>query len=201
MLSDQVFAQPVALDFPLLPGGEVRSRLLLLDLLPSLLDSVAEEVDALEAASYENARRGTAAELDVILRAGGAIATAAFLGNALAGISVAAPLEHFGHVAGPFDDSEFGKGSTIYFVDTTVGVSVRGMGLGRLLKTTQLSRAYKLGYRFATGRVRAGLGDPMLALNRSLGAQVLFSIAPAYHDDITPDEALYYRIALNASSL
>lgn len=41
----------------------------------------------------------------------------------------------------------------------------------------------------------------MAALNRSLGAEVLFCIPDAYMDDLVPDEAQYYRIALDGGAL
>jgi GNAT superfamily N-acetyltransferase len=173
-----------------------RAGTLVLAALSVEIDRVAALIDELEAASYEPARRDSGKGLREVLAIPRAIGSVAYCDGILAGISVAAPLESFGHALGGFPDDEFGKHSTLYFVDTTVDSRMRRRGIGRALKVAQLGTARVQGYRYASGRNRVVLADGMLALNISLGGRILTRIANAYSDGIHPDSAHYYRITL-----
>lgn len=184
--------EPIA-DFTYSPGLVVR------DFTTALFAQHRHEIDRIEASCYEAARRDSAMALHGISLLPGAIALAAFDLGTMVGYCIAAPLEHFAHTPGPREDRECGNASTLYCADTTVDPSFRRQGVGKTLKAVQIDRARAAGYRYLSGRNRRSLGDAMMSLNHALGATVLFDVPNAYCDDIRPNDAAYYRIALQRS--
>src|SRR5690606_42018183 len=101
-------------------------------------------------------------------------------GWSFAGHALGAPLEHFASLDGPAQDAFLGSGNTLYSLALTVDERLRGMGLGSALKREQLKAAREMTavdgssrYKFVSGRNAVGHADPMLELNRTLGAHVV----------------------------
>ena len=164
-----------------------------------------DDIVAAEAEVYEPARRSPREELALAFENDG-VAVVAEVNESgksrVVGCALAAPLESFGHVAGPDLDPLRGTGTCLYALAVTVDPDFRGQGLGRKLKVALLKEAAQRkrsdgSRRFLqiAGRNRLGAADPMIRLNRSLGAFELRRIPLAYSDG---GEALYYRQPVGA---
>ena len=162
----------------------------------ALLDAIVTS----EALVYEPARRTGRDELGLAFKGDGvAVIAEAFEERdfRLVGCALAAPLEHFGHVAGPDRDLLRGTDTCLYAIALTVDEPYRGHGIGRRLKVALLNEAKKRkrpdgSPRFLqlAGRNRVGAADAMMRLNRSLGAFELRRVPLAYSDG---GETIYYR--------
>ena len=156
-----------------------------------------EAILDLETEAYEASRRDRPETLQKIICDPHGASLAAIDGDRLAGFCLGAPLELFAHVRGPAEDSGRGDMTVLYSADTCVSPTYRGKGVGRELKTRQLTLARSVGYQLIAGRNRAGLANAMWQLNRSLGARAVHIIEKDYGDGIEPDICIYYHIKLD----
>ena len=150
----------------------------------------------IETQVYESSRQDSPDTLQKIICDPQGASLAAVDDDQLAGFCLGAPLEQFAQVRGPAEDPMRGDGTVLYSADTCVSPAFRGKGVGRELKTRQLTLATSVGYQFIAGRNRARLADAMWQLNCSLGARAVHIIEYDYADGIQPDICIYYHIKL-----
>ena len=165
-------------------------------LLPRLLE--------IEEATYEPARRDTAATLNTGLSHPDGVAVVAEVQNGedwtVVGSALAAPLESFEHVDGPNGDRNLGRDNTAYSIAITVHPDHQNQGLGKALKDAQLKALRGLEkpdgprYQFVTGRNRVGLAASMTHVNRIFGGYEAERLTGQYGEEDA--EAIYYRIPL-----
>lgn len=168
--------------------------------------------EALQAVSYEPARRDNLDLFGALIAQPGAIGLVAYHGGEsvedgeLVGTALAFPLEHVAHLDGPAQDPMLGRGNTLYSADVTVHPEHRGTGLGAALKEAQIVAAMTAQrpsgaerYAFITGRNRVGATDAIMGINARYGAFTVARYTAQYGD---PDGvALYYRLPLTAPHL
>jgi acyl-CoA reductase-like NAD-dependent aldehyde dehydrogenase/4-aminobutyrate aminotransferase-like enzyme/GNAT superfamily N-acetyltransferase len=168
--------------------------------------------EALQAVSYEPARRDNLDLFGALIAQPGAIALIAYFdgdgqeAGAVVGTALAFPLEHVAHLDGPAQDPMLGRGNTLYSADVTVHPGHRGTGLGAALKEAQIVAAMTASrpngsarYAFITGRNRVGATDAIMGINARYGAFTVARYTAQYGE--TDGVAVYYRLPLTAPHL
>lgn len=163
-------------------------------------DALAHDIEALEADTYEAARRDGLTFLRCIVEAEDAVVLVAEDPDGLVGMAFAGPLELWWHTDGPRQDPNLFRRNTLYSADITVTRRARGRGVGYRLRHAQVAHALAVHagetprYAYVTGRNRLGEAAAMWATNRKLGA---YSVA-VYHDQYGSEtgRARYYRLPL-----
>jgi len=120
-----------------------------------------------------------------------------------AGFAIGEPLEEAASFEeGPDRDPMLGKNNTLYSLSLTVAPEFQDLGLGRLIKLSQLREAGRrrsasgtARYRYVTGRNRIGATPRMTHLNWVFGAHLVAILTGQYEDP--EGQAIYYRIPLN----
>ena len=156
----------------------------------------APAIMAIEAESYEAARRDSFAYLDRIIQMPRNASLLAIVDRSIAGFCFGGPLEQFAQTGGVRSDPRWGQNDALYAADTTVATPYRGLGVAQALKHAQIARTAALGYRIYAGRNRVGLADAMWHINRAAGAREIRRITDAYVDELGPRSAIYYHIDL-----
>lgn len=194
-------APPAWEDFPAPPTKEpVASPIRVRVASAAEADALIGPIMALEAATYEPARRDEEARLRKGFAQDGVAVVAETEDGRVVGSALAAPLELVADVAGCDRDPMLGREDTLYSIAVTVDPAYQGHGLGRALKLAQLRRAAELKkpdgsprYRHASGRNRLPEAGPMSRLNDSLGAYTVFLLEGQYEGG---GQARYYRMPL-----
>jgi acyl-CoA reductase-like NAD-dependent aldehyde dehydrogenase/4-aminobutyrate aminotransferase-like enzyme/GNAT superfamily N-acetyltransferase len=168
--------------------------------------------EALQAVSYEPARRDNLDLFGALIAQPGAIGLIAYHGGedldsgTLVGTALAFPLEHVAHLDGPAQDPMLGRGNTLYSADVTVHPDHRGTGLGAALKEAQIVAAMTASrpngatrYAFITGRNRIGATDAIMSINARYGAFTVARYTAQYGE--ADGVAVYYRLPLTAPHL
>ncbi|HEU5057739.1 MAG TPA: aldehyde dehydrogenase family protein [Kofleriaceae bacterium] len=156
---------------------------------------------------YEPARRTPPEDIRSALRHPEAIVTIAEVPDGadwrFAGFAIGQPLEEAAAFEeGPDRDPMLGKNNTLYSLSLTVAPEFQDLGLGRLIKLSQLREAGRRRsasgtprYRYVTGRNRIGATPRMTHLNWVFGAHLVAILTGQYEDP--EGQAIYYRIPLN----
>ncbi|MEE2644265.1 MAG: aldehyde dehydrogenase family protein, partial [Myxococcota bacterium] len=168
-------------------------------------DSFAEQIRALQVATYEPERRDEVSYFKALLESEGGVGLIAEDPEGLVGIAFGAPLERWVSLDGPAQDPRRGLEDTFYSADLTIAPRSRGQGVGGRLRAALiravLSKRWPDGrprYRFISGRNRVGQATPMWRLNQRWGA---YEVA-VYHGQYNEADgaARYYRIPLRRAS-
>ncbi|MFQ6025967.1 MAG: GNAT family N-acetyltransferase [Dehalococcoidia bacterium] len=159
-----------------------------------------DQIDRIEEASYEAARKDSISYLhSILLKPGSRCFVAVCQGKAV-GFCFGASLEAFPDVDGTRTDPEWNKGTTFYSANLAVDSKYRRRGIASALKQRQIQETRSQGYSFLAGRNRVGLAEGMIELNASLGAYEVQRIANYYQDDLDPKDLTYYHIDLDRLS-
>jgi len=156
---------------------------------------------------YEPARRTPPDDIRHALRHPEAIVTIAEVQEGadwrFAGFAIGEPLEEAASFEeGPDRDPMLGRQNTLYSLSLTVAPEFQDLGLGRLIKLSQLREAGRRKsasgaprYRYVTGRNRIGATPRMTHLNWVFGAHLVSILTGQYEDP--EGQAIYYRIPLS----
>lgn len=169
---------------------------------PEEADALLPAILAIEARTYEPARRDEPEHLKKGFEADGVAIVAETPDGRVIGSALGTPLERVADVEGPDRDPMLGQDNTLYSLAVTVEPALHGHGIGRALKRALLDRARAMTrpdgtprYRHASGRNRLPDASAMAKLNDSLGAYTVARIERAYEG---VGVARYYRQPLGA---
>lgn len=165
-------------------------------LTPKNFKTHAKDIEKLQRSVYEPSRR---THLEVFKKAAQnkyGISLIITLKGKLIGMAVSIPLKEAIHERGVLRDPNLKDDQTLYALDTTVHPSMRGMGLGQLLKYGMTYLAALKGLKHINSRNRDHLARQMLAINHSLGAYTKEWIQGDYPDDNPHNDCFYNAIDL-----
>ena len=179
------------------------ARVVVLD--PTEWADYAEQIVAIEDATYEEGRRDSEDDLRRMVQGEGGVGVILVrytdVGERVLGYAFGGPVEHY-KSDGPRDDVMNGRHNTYYSSNITIVSTARGAGLGRHLKGAQVMRVAELTradgsfrYHYMTGRNRLGFTKEMGAINRLFGAYAVEHFRGNQYGDRS-GQALYYRIPL-----
>ena len=162
----------------------------------------ADQIVAIEDATYEEGRRESREQLRSLLDGEGAIGILLCRRTdgpcKLLGYAFGGPLELY-DTDGPAHDVMRGQNNTFYSSNITVHPGARGAGLGKRLKRAQVLAAQRVRnddgsprYLFMTGRNRVGQTEQMGAINRAFGAYEVEHFRGNQYGDLS-GHAVYYR--------
>ena len=174
-------------------------------LAPQEWDDYAEQLVAIEDATYEDGRRDSEDDLRRMVQGEGGVGVILVrytdVGERVLGYAFGGPIEQY-KSDGPRDDVMNGRNNTFYSSNITVTSTARSAGLGRRLKGAQVIRVAELRradgeprYHYMTGRNRLGFTKEMGAINRLFGAYAVEHFRGNQYGDRS-GQALYYRIPL-----
>lgn len=170
----------------------------------------ADDIVAIENATYEEGRRDSRSDLEKMLRDEGGLGVLLLrrtdIGERVLGYAFGGPVEHY-KSDGPKHDRMNGRHNTFYSSNITVASSERGAGIGQRLKSAQVRAVGAMQnddgsprYLFMTGRNRIGHTRDMAQINRLFGAYMVELYRQNQYGDRS-GQALYYRIPLRRPSL
>jgi 4-aminobutyrate aminotransferase-like enzyme len=172
---------------------------------PEEWNDYAEQIVAIEDATYEDGRRDSEDDLRRMVQGEGGVGVILVrytdVGERVLGYAFGGPVEQY-KSDGPRDDVMNGRNNTFYSSNITVAPTARSAGLGRRLKSAQVIRVAELRradgasrYHYMSGRNRLGFTKEMGAINRLFGAYVVEHFRGNQYGDRS-GQALYYRIPL-----
>lgn len=153
----------------------------------------------LESEVYEPARQTAIEHFEVTANHPKSVCYALKIEHEIDAIIFAGPLELYPLERGLRRDPDFGKGNSLYMLDTTVHHKYQNYGLGKFLKFALTLKSTEKDLTYLKGRNRDRLAAPMLMINLSLGAYEQFYIQEDYPDHAPHRDVIYYRQPLKWS--